>query len=310
MTSREPTRLAAEQLYPVRPLAVPDTSGLRIDDYGAVALFVDRVRARDPGFALDDVNAPHVREICRRLDGLPLAIELAAARVGVLSLSELAVRLDHALAVLGSGARDAPERHRTLRATIDWSFRLLTTAERDAFTQLAAFAGGATVSAAESVTGASLDTLDSLVAKQLVVRRGERLAMLETVREYAVDRLAEDPDGGSVRARLAAWCLSFAREAAPHIGRADQIAWVARLDAELPNLLAALSTALDDGHETARARAGRGARSVLVAHGPSRRGAALDRHRREAISRCAGAHPCERAALARSACRGRSGGRR
>ena len=248
VTSREPTRLAAERLYPVRPLAVPDSSEQRIDGYGAVALFVDRVRARDPGFVLDGTNAPAVREICRRLDGLPLAIELAAARVGLLSPAQLVARLDQALAVLGVGARDAPERHRTLRAAIDWSFGLLTATERDAFTHLAVFAG-ATVQAAECVTGASLDTLDSLIAKQLLLRRGERLTMLETVREYALERLAEHPGREAVRTRLAAWCLEFAREAATHIGRADQVVWVAGLDAELPNLVAALSRALDDGHE-------------------------------------------------------------
>jgi len=249
VTSREPTGLAAEQLYPVRPLAVPDTSAQSIGGYGAVSLFVDRVRARDPGFALDEANAPAVREICRRLDGLPLAIELAAARVGLLSPAQLAARLDQALAVLGVGARDAPERHRTLRAAIDWSYALRTATERDAFTQLAVFAGGASVAAAECVTGASLDTLDSLVAKQLLVRRGERLAMLETMREYALERLSEHPGCEAVRERLGAWCLDFAREAAPHIGRAEQLAWVARLDAELPNLLAVLSRALDDAHE-------------------------------------------------------------
>ena len=249
VTSREPTRLAAERLYPVRPLAVPDASAQSIGGYGAVALFVERARAREPDFELDAANAPAVREICRRLDGLPLAIELAAARVGLLSPAELAARLDQALAVLGTGARDAPARHRTLRAAIDWSFGLLSTSERDGFAALAAFPGGATVAAAECVTGASLDTLDSLVAKQLLVRRGGRLAMLETVREYAVERLAEHPGRDGVRERLAEWCLTFAREATPHIGRADQVAWVARLDAERPNLLAALSWALEGGHE-------------------------------------------------------------
>ncbi len=249
VTSREPTRLAAERLYPVRPLAVPGASERRIEGYGAVALFVDRVRARDPGFVLDQTNAAAVCEICRRLDGLPLAIELAAARVGLLSPTELTARLDQALTVLGAGPCDAPERHRTLRAAIDWSFGLLTPVERDAFTKLAVFAAAATVPASEYVTGASLDTLDSLVAKQLLLRRGERLAMLETVREYALERLSEHPGRQAVRTRLAAWCLDFARGAAPHIGRADQVAWVALLDAELPNLLAALSHALGDGHE-------------------------------------------------------------
>ncbi len=253
VTSREPTRLEAERLYPVHPLELPPTAGsiseAALARYGAVAMFVDRAQAREPDFALDEANAPHVREICRRLDGLPLALELAAARVGLLSPAELAARLDRALTVLAGGARDAPERHRTLRATIDWSLGLLTAPEREAFTRLAVFAGGATVTAAESVTGASLDTLDSLLAKQLLVRRGDRLLMLETVREYAREQLAESADADTVQNRLAEWCLGMAREATPHLVRADRVRWLARLDAELPNLLAGLSWAL----ETARA---------------------------------------------------------
>jgi predicted ATPase/DNA-binding SARP family transcriptional activator len=250
VTSREPTRLAAERLYPVRPLEVPEACGAKsiaeLGRYGAVAMFVDRACARAPSFALDETNVLHVREICRRLDGLPLALELAAARVGLLSPAELAGRLGQALTVLAVGVRDAPERQRTMRATIDWSFDLLTDPERQAFTRLAVFAGGATVAAAEGVTGASLDTLDALVAKQLLVLRGERLLMLETVREYALERLAGSPDTDVLHERFAVWCLSFARQATPHLVRADRIAWLARLDAELPNLLAALSWALED----------------------------------------------------------------
>jgi predicted ATPase/class 3 adenylate cyclase len=249
VTSREPTRLAAERLYPVRPLEVPDASasgaGLELERYGAVAMFCDRARARDPTFTLDEANAPPVCEICRRLDGLPLALELAAARFGLLSASELAARLDRALAVLVGGARDAPKRQRTLRATIDWSYSLLTSEERRAFAHMAVFAGGATVAAAEAVTGVSLDTLDSLVAKQLLTRRDERLLMLETVREYALERLAEDPNRDAVQERLAGWCLSFLHEATPHLVRADRVLWLAMLNAEVPNALAALSWALE-----------------------------------------------------------------
>ena len=223
MTSREPTRLAAERLYPVRPLEVPDASAsdaaVELERYGAVAMFCDRARARDPAFALDESNAPPVCEICRRLDGLPLALELAAARTGLLSAPELAARLDRALAVLVGGARDAPKRQRTLRATIDWSYDLLTSEERSAFAHMAVFAGGATVATAETVTGASLDVLDSLVAKQLLARRDERLLMLETVREYALERLAEEPDRDAVHERLATWCLDFLREATAHLVR-------------------------------------------------------------------------------------------
>jgi len=249
VTSREPTRLAAERLYPVRPLEVPDVaeSGAAADlvRYGAVAMFCDRVRARDPAFILDEFNAAPVCEICRRLDGMPLALELAAARCGLLSAPELAARLDRALTVLVGGARDAPERQRTLRATIDWSYDLLTSEERSAFAHMAVFAGGATVAAAEVVAGASLDTLDSLVAKQLLASRDERLLMLETVREYALERLADEPDRDAVQERLATWCLDFLHEATAHLVRADRARWLAKLDAELPNALAALSSALE-----------------------------------------------------------------
>ena len=251
VTSREPTRLAAERLFLVRPLEVPDASvrplPIELERYDAVATFVDRAQARDPEFALDDDNAPHVREICRRLDGLPLALELAAARVGLLPPAELATRLDHALAVLTSGARDIPDRQRTLRATIDWSHDLLTDTERQAFARIAAFPAGASLAAAELVTGASLDTLDSLVAKQLLVRRDDRLLMLETVREYAAERLAENADADATYERLASWCGDFAREATPHLVRADRAPWLAKLDREYPNALAALSWALDTG---------------------------------------------------------------
>jgi predicted ATPase/class 3 adenylate cyclase len=249
VTSREPTRLAAEQLYPVRPLAVPDasasTAAIELERYGAVAMFCDRARARDPAFTLDETNAPPVCEICRRLDGLPLALELAAARCGLLSALELSARLDRALAMLVGGARDAPERHHTLRATIDWSYDLLTSEERRAFAHMAVFAGGATVAAAEAVIDASLDTLDSLVAKQLLTRRDERLLMLETIREYAVERLAGNPDRDAIHERLAAWCLSFLHDASPHLVRADRAPWLARLDAEHPNMLGALSWAIE-----------------------------------------------------------------
>jgi predicted ATPase len=213
VTSREPTRLAAERLYPVRPLELPDASAptapIELERYGAVAMFCDRARARDPAFALDEATADHVREICRRLDGLPLALELAAAHIGLLAPAELAARLDQALAVLVGGARDAPERHRTLRATIGWSFRLLTVPEHEALARMAIFAGGATVAAAEEVTSASLDTLNSLVAKQMLIRRDDCLFMLETIRQYALEQFAANPDAETVPCRLADWALSM-----------------------------------------------------------------------------------------------------
>ena len=251
VTSREPTRLAAERVHPVKPLDVPldgdVPSAAELEGYGAVAMFCDRARATDPDFALDEATAPHVRDVCRRLDGLPLALELAAARVGLLCAADLAERLENALALLVGGARDAPERQRTLRATIDWSYRLLSDAERQAFARVAVFESGTTIPAAETITGASLDALGALVDKQLLVRRGHRLLMLETIRGYALERLAEDPEADAVRDRFAGWSLRFVRDATPHLVRGDRVAWVARLDAELPNALAALSWALDTG---------------------------------------------------------------
>ena len=186
-TSREPLRIRAERLYPVAPLP-PD---------GAEAMFTDRARARDPAFAV----TPAVSEICRRVDGLPLAIELAAARLGLLGPDDLASRLGDALAVLDRGPLDAPERHRTLRATLDWSFDLLDDAERDAFTALGAFAGGCDLGAAEAVTGSDVAVLESLVAKSLIDVQGGRLAPLEPVRQYAAELLAARPDADAVHGR-------------------------------------------------------------------------------------------------------------
>jgi predicted ATPase/DNA-binding SARP family transcriptional activator len=233
VTSREPTRLAGERLCPVAPL----------DGDAAVALFADRARARDPAFELDG-GAAHVRDICERLDRLPLAVELAAARIGLLSPAELAARLDRALPLLAGGPRDAPARQQTLRATIDWSYGLLDEAEREAFARFAVFAAGATVEAAEHITGASLDTLDSLVAKQLLRRRGDRLIMLALVREYALELFASSADVAAVRGRLATWLIALA-ESEPAV--ADSLESRARLDAEAANLNQAARTAITAG---------------------------------------------------------------
>jgi hypothetical protein len=189
-----------------------------------------------------------VPAICERLDCLPLAVELAAARIGLLSATELAGRLDQALPLLSGGPRDAPERQQTLRATIDWSYGLLDDAERDALARFAVFAGGATVAAAEAITGAGLDTLQSLVDKQLLRRRGGRLAMLALVREYALEHLAP---ADAVHRRLAAWCIALAEAEAPRA--ADSADVRARLDAELANAVAALRWALAAGADEAAA---------------------------------------------------------
>jgi predicted ATPase/DNA-binding SARP family transcriptional activator len=249
-TSREPLRVAAERLYAVDPLAVPPEGEAPLPGdqrYPSVALFLERAVAHDPDFRLDRGSAPHIHHVCRRLDGLPLALELAAARVGVLDADELAERLDGALALLTRGPRDAPARQRTLRATIDWSYRLLSDSERRAFGRMALFPGGVELAVAEQVTDASIDELDSLVAKQLVVRHARRMSMLETIREYALEKLDQDPGADMVRERLARWCLDLTDKAAPRLRTRDRLSFLARLDREMPNVRTALSWVIDAG---------------------------------------------------------------
>jgi len=251
-TSREPLSLHAEERYPVSPLALPEL-GMNDDPeglagVGAVALFCVRARAHDPDFDLADADPAVVVDICRRLDGLPLAIELAAARCGVLSAPEIAHRLA-ALGALGAGPRDAPARQQTLRATIDWSHNLLGEAEQECFARFAVFAGGATIEAAEAVTRASLETLDHLVAKSLLVRRRRahaptRLRMLETIRAYATERLASAAaDEQAVRERHYRYHLALAERHGTEraLWAAGGQAHLARLDAEIDNLQAALA---------------------------------------------------------------------
>jgi predicted ATPase/class 3 adenylate cyclase len=268
-TSREPLGLHAEQRYPVSPLALPAQTTPRdadaLAEVDAIALFCARARAHDPRFNLDDANARSVAEICWRVDGLPLAIELAAARCGLLSPGEIAQRLDDALGALGSGARDAPARQQTLRATIDWSHELLGDAERQCFARFAVFAGGATVQAAETITRAGLDTLDGLAAKSLLVLRQDahtpsRLGMLETVRAYATERFASTADEQAVRERHYLHYLVLAQRHGT-----ERALWgesgnehLATLDAEVDNLHAALGWAIgqaDAEHALAMAAA-------------------------------------------------------
>src|SRR5213078_1850383 len=194
------------------------------------------------GFELDDANAPAVAEICRGVDGLPLAIELAAARCGLLSPREIAQRLQDALGALGSGARDAPARQQTLRATVDWSHELLSDAEKQCFARFAVFAGGATVKATETITLAGLDTLDGLVAKSLLVggrhtRTPTRLWMLETIRAYAGERFARTPDKNAVYERHYHHYLALAQRHGDEraLWGAGGKEHLARLDAEIDN---------------------------------------------------------------------------
>jgi predicted ATPase/DNA-binding SARP family transcriptional activator len=254
-TSREALALRAEQRYPVSPLALParattqDAEALAGVD--AVALFAERARGHDPEFELGDRNAAAVAEICRRVDGLPLALELAAARCGLLAPEEIAERLHEAVGALGAGSRDAPARQQTLRATIDWSHDLLAHSEKACFARFAVFAGGATVAAAETITGAELDTLDRLVAKSLLVRHRSahtctRLSMLETVRAYAGERFVAAVDKDAVAERHYRFYLALAQRHGTEqaLWGSDRGEHLAQLDADIDNLQAALRWAV------------------------------------------------------------------
>jgi predicted ATPase/DNA-binding CsgD family transcriptional regulator len=263
VTSRVRLRLSEEREVPIPPLglAEPDRpgGGAEVAASDAVRLFVTRAEAVQPDFALTLDNAVTVAKICRRLDGLPLAIELAAARVKVLPPSALLARLAHRLPLLTGGGRDLPERQQTMRAAIAWSHDLLPDQEQVLFRRLAVFAGGFTLEAAEAVTSGSGDPgndpfegVAALVDKSLL-RQGAglggepRFFMLETVREFALEQLAGSGEEATIRACHAAWCLALTEVAGRDIeaggaqaGRA-QAAWLARLDAELDNLRAALA---------------------------------------------------------------------
>ncbi len=225
VTSRELLRLPAEQAYPVPPLEPADAS----------ELFVARARAVKPDFEPDEA----VPELCARLEQLPLALELAAARVRMLSPEQLLERLSGRLDLLKAG-RAVDARQQTLRATIEWSHDLLDADEQRLFARLAVFAGGCTLESAEDVCGAELDTLQSLVDKSLIrVREGERFWMLETIREYATERLEASGEGDHLRRRHADYFLALAEEAAPNT-RMYSAEWIERLEHEHDNLRAAL----------------------------------------------------------------------
>jgi len=230
-TSRERLNLSIEQEYPVSTLPLED----------AVAVFAQRARQLMPGFEVDE----HVMEICRRLDGLPLAVELAAARTKLLTTEQILGRLRRGLEVLAGGTRDMPERQRTLQATIQWSCDLLGNEERRAFARLAVFAGSFDVEAAEDVCGADLETLESLVDKSLLRRTGEgRLFMLETIREFALEQLAATPEAGATRRRHVEHALSRA-EQPPYPGIPD---WLRHVERDYSELRGALSW-LREQHE-------------------------------------------------------------
>jgi predicted ATPase/DNA-binding CsgD family transcriptional regulator len=263
VTSRERLSVRGEREIPIRPLVLPQRhprpSLEMLTQYEAVRLFVERARQVDPDFAVDNENAPAVAEICHRLDGLPLAIELAAARIAVLSPEMLLARLGQRLPLLTGGARDLPSRQRTMRGTIAWSYDLLSGEEQILFRRLAVFAGGFTLEAAEAVFGAIngteltvLDGLGSLAGKSLLERsttdEGEpRFVMLETIREFGWEQLTASGEAEVAREVHVAWCLELVEAAEPALWGAGQIDGITRLDREKDNLRAALQWSLSTG---------------------------------------------------------------
>lgn len=261
LTSRIPLHLSGEQEYAVPPLSLPDPhQGLSLETVAeseAVMLFVARAQAVMAGFRLTSKNASAVAEICRRLDGLPLAIELAAAHSKLFPPAALLARLSPCLPLLTGGARDLPARLQTIRGTIDWSYGLLRPREKRLLARLAVFAGGCALESAEAIcdleqSRAVVEDLTSLVDQSLVRREGDeepRLVLLETIREYAQERLEERGELDGLRERHAGWYLAFAEEAARELRGAGQATWLARLDRERDNLRAALQWAQQRGKE-------------------------------------------------------------
>lgn len=251
-SSREPLRLAGEITYPVPALATPDASQLitaeRLAQFEAVRLFADRACAVQPAFRLTPQNAAAVADVCRRLDGIPLALELAAARTRSLSVESIAARLDDSFALLVRGDRTALPRQQTLRALIDWSHELLTDRERVLFRRLAVFAGGFTLEGAEALRAIGGDdvgdlpaVLSELVEKSLVTAEPEtgRYRLLETMRQYAQERLAESGDEIAARTAHLGYFLALVETARPALVGPTQGVWLARLDLERENILSA-----------------------------------------------------------------------
>jgi predicted ATPase/class 3 adenylate cyclase len=268
-TSREPLRIAGERVYRVPSLAVPSGASLTAEhafQYGAIAFFVERARASDAKFTLNAENAPIVAEICRRLDGIALAIELAAARVNAMAPRQLAQRLDERFRVLTGGSRTALPRQQTMRALIDWSYGLLSEAEQRLFWRLSIFIGGCAIEAAEAVCGdETLDALDvidlisSLVDKSLVVAELEgdstRYRLLESTRAFALEKLERSGERDLLARRHALWAADLADLAYKQrwsTGLTER--WCARFDPEAENALAAIDWALSHDEVTLAAQ--------------------------------------------------------
>ena len=256
-TSREPLHVAGEQTYRVPSLSSPDPrkteSVETLSQYEAVTLFIERARAVQPSFSVTDANAPAVAQVCYHLDGIPLAIELAAARVRAMPVEQVMARLGQRFRLLTGGSRDVLPRQQTLRALIDWSYDLLNEQEKALLSRLSVFAGGWTLSAAEAVCVGEwvedwevLDLLTSLVDKSLAQYEagdgeGGHYRLLETVRQYAGERLAERGEADAVRDAHLAWCLTLSEEADSYLRGPEQGVWLSRLEAEHDNLRAGLT---------------------------------------------------------------------
>lgn len=259
-TSREPLAIDGEAIWRTSALAVPGSDAVRLAsdliDFDAVRLFCERAHAADPSFALDEANAVDVASVCQRLDGIPLALEMAAALTKTLPLGAVAASLSSGFPVL-VGSRTAHRRQRTLWATIEWSYALLSPSEQEVFSRLSVFSGGFTLDAATAVcgdgelTGRTVDELvGQLVARSLLVvdQRDDipRFGMLQTVREYAHAKLAAAGETAAAASRHCEWFLALAEQAAPELTGADQGRWLDRLDIERDNLRAAIEWTLAD----------------------------------------------------------------
>lgn len=236
-TSRERLAVSFEQEYPVPPL----------DEAAAEELFVSRARQLEPDFEPDET----VGEICRRLDRLPLALELASTRVKLMSTAQMLDRLERRLDLLSKGRRDAPDRQATMRATIGWSYDLLPEDEQALFRHLGVFAGSFELDAAEAVCDANVDGLQSLIEKSLLRRDGHgRFFLLELTREYALEQLRRAGEEAALRRRHAAWFLGLAKQAEERLASSDQLVWLSRLNADTDNFRAVLAWSLE--HDVAR----------------------------------------------------------
>jgi predicted ATPase/DNA-binding CsgD family transcriptional regulator len=266
VTSREVLRVRGEHEFVVPPLSMPDPqhlpdNGEALSRYGAVALFLERVREAQPTFQFTDEQVPLIVEICRRLDGLPLALELAAVRIKLLSLPALLERLEHRLRLLTGGPRDLPARHQTLRNTIAWSYELLSEEEQRLFRLLSVFVGGATLEAVEQVVqtlggerAQVLDGMASLLDKHLLQRSEQdtnapRFHMLETIREYGLEALAVSGELEEVRLAYARSCLALAEEVEAHLFREENQRWFERLKQEHDNLRAVMRWSVERGED-------------------------------------------------------------